>query len=564
MKIKPLFDDCEEEINISTILTKYGVDDVDEYLKPTGKYIEQPCLYINMKEGVQAFKYHYLQNDKAYILSDSGDSDGILSTTIIYRYMKLMNPKWNIKILIHDGKQRGLDDKKLFAKCVNEPRPLLIIPDSGTNDYEQTKKLTELGTTVIVLDHHNPTTPIVDGILINNQIGDVDKHGSGAMVTHHFCRALDIEFGTKYAKNFIDLASLSIMSDGCDIRSMQNRTYMYYGIMGGLKRINNKFLKLMMTELIKDDYIQKDINFTLVPKINATCRGDNQTLKQDMICAFCGIYDKEDVRLLDILSQMRTAHTNQQNAVKKFIKDNFEDIDKSNDIIIHISDKVPRTFSGLVAGRIKDMCDNKPTIISYDFKSSDTSIGSLRSDIPLQSILNDCEYVDWCKGHDCQAGVQFKKENINDIIQYINSLGIDYEGFKTVISSMMVKHIPTNLFSLLEPYKQLFDTNKIINKYHIQPFTIYNTDIRTLGKGNTIKFTSNGLDFLMFFTSNEMKERLYMNSKDKVKLRIECLVELGINEYMGRKTPQAIIQEFECVKVDEELLDFDSIWGLTD
>lgn len=560
MKTKCLFKDYKD-ISIESYLTLNGITDIEEYLNPTNKYIEHPFDYVNMLEGVKAFKNHCMMGNSAYILCDSGDTDGITSTTIIYRYMKLLNPKWDIKILLHMGKQRGLDDIELFNRCLNEPRPLLIIPDSGTNDYEQVKTLTELGTTVIVLDHHNLTTPIEQGILINCQVGKVDKHGSGAMVTHHFCRALDIEFGTKYANKFVDLASLSIMSDGCDIKSMQNRTYMYYGIMGGLNRINNKFLKLMLTELLKEDYLQKDINFTLVPKINSVCRGDNQSLKQDMICSFCGIYNKDEEKLLDTLSQMRTAHTNQQNAVKKFIKENFEEIDKSNDIIIHISDQVPRTFSGLVAGRIKDMCDNKPTIISYDYKSSDISIGSLRSDIPLQSILNDCEYVDWCKGHDCQAGIQFKKSNIDGIITYMNSLGIDYEGFKRVITSLTVKHIPNHLFGLLEPYKRLFDSNNLTNQYHIQPFTIYNTDINILGKGNTIKFTKNNLDFISFFTSNDMKERLYMNVDEKVKLEIELIVELGWNEFRGRKSKQAIIQDFECRKVDETPQSFEDFWG---
>ena len=191
MKINHLFDDVEE-ISVENYLKLNNISDIEDYLKPTGKYVESPHLYINMLEGVQAFKYHYLQKDKAYILCDSGDSDGILSTTIIYRYMKLMNPKWNVKILIHKGKQRGLDDIELFNRCLNEPRPLLIIPDSGTNDKLQVKQLSKNGTTVIVLDHHNLTTPIEQGILINCQVGEVDKHGSGAMVTHHFCRALDI------------------------------------------------------------------------------------------------------------------------------------------------------------------------------------------------------------------------------------------------------------------------------------------------------------------------------------------------------------------------------------
>ncbi len=540
IKVNSLFNRVED-ISIESYLALNGITDIDEYLKPTGKYLESPMLYDNIVEAVQAFKYHYLQLDKAYILSDSGDSDGILSTVELYRYMKLLNKKWNIKILIHNGKQRGLDDEELFNKCVNEPRPLLIIPDAGTNDREQVKILTELGTTVIVLDHHNLTTPIEHGILINDQVGNVDKCGSGAMVTHHFMRALDLEFNVKYSSQFVDLASLSIMSDGMDTRSMQNRTYMYYGIMGGLKRIQNNFLRLMITELLPEGYLQKDINFTLVPKINSICRGDDQELKQEMIKAFLGMYDKDEDMMLEILSEMRSAHTNQQNAVKKFIEDNFDDIDKSNDVIIYVSDKVPRTYSGLVAGRIKDACDNKPTIISYDYKSSDISIGSLRSDIPLQSILNDCEYVDWCKGHAGQAGIQFKKSNISDIIQYINGLKLDYNASKDVIYSCMVNCIPYELYGLFKPYNVLFDDNKL--KYplvHIKPFTIDSQDI-TCFKGGVIRFKVGDVTFIHFFSSNNDKAKFHIYDKMNVKLEVEIIGEPVWNEYGGRLYKQIII-----------------------
>lgn len=554
MKINSLFDNIGD-ININSYLNLNGITDVEDYIKPSGKYIESPLLYDNMEEGVQAFKYHYLQKDKAYILCDSGDSDGILSTTEIYRYMKLLNKKWNIKILYHNGKERGLDDKRLFDRCVNEPVPLLIIPDSGTNDREQVKVLSELGTTVIVLDHHNLTTPIKQGILISDQVGNVDRCGSGAMVTHHFLRALDIEFGVKYSSQFIDLASLSIMSDGMDTRSMQNRTYMYYGIMGGLKRIKNKFLKLMMTELIKEDYTQKDINFTLVPKINSICRGDNQKLKQDMIGAFIGLHDNEDAKLDGILSEMKKAHKFQQDSVKKFIEENFDDIDTSNDIIVHISDKVPRTYSGLVAGKIKDACNNKPTIISYDYKNSDISIGSLRSDIPLQKILNDCEYVDWAKGHSMQCGVQFKKSNISNIIQYINGLKLDYKADRDVIYSCMVNCIPIELFGLFEPYKRLFDSNKL--KYpmvYIQTFKLNSKDV-TLGKMSTIRFKVGDVTFIKFFSSQSDKKNLHIDEDKCIEMEVEIIGSAVWNEYRGNKYKQILIDTLEVRDITQPSFD---------
>ena len=64
----------------------------------------------------------------------------------------------------------------------------------------------------------------------------------------------------------------------------------------------------------------------------------------------------------------------------------------------------------------------------------------------------------------------------------------------------------------------------------------------------------------MFFTSNEMKERLYMNSDEKVKLRVEIIGELSWNEFRGNKSKQCIISEIEVTKVDEEMLDWSEIW----
>lgn len=557
MEIKELYKNIND-INISSYLKLNGVKDIEEYIKPTGKYSENVYDYENMENGVNVFKEIFEKNGSVYILCDSGDADGILSASSMYRYMKKINPNWDIIILMHKGKQRGLGDEELFEECKKNVRDLLIIPDSGTNDKEQIKVLTELGTKVIVLDHHNLTTPTEDGVLINCKMGDVDKEGSGAMVTHHFCHALDLEFGTKYSMDIVDLASLSIISDGCDIRSMQNRTYLYYGIMGGLPRIKNKFLRLLVDKLLKEVYTQKDLSFTLVPKINSISRGDDQILKKEMVDAFSGIYDNDEKKLNDILKRMKKAHNNQKDTITDFIKNNADKIDKSNDIIIYISDEVPRTYSGLVAGRIKSSCDNKPTIIAHNYKKNDYCIGSLRSDVPLQKILNESEYVEWCIGHDCQAGIKFKKENKDNIIKYINSLGLSYSGTEQVLASLSYNSIPNKLYGLFEPYKKLFDLNNIdIPKYHIKRFTIYNTDITC--KNGVLRFKKDNVTFIRFFSWQETKDKFYMEDK-KCKLSIELIVELEINRYTSNYgktyvTNQAVISEFECKKIGGKSLE---------
>ena len=153
MKINPIFQ-LNEDITIENYLSKCGVSDVEEYLNPNGKYIEEPMLYENMIEAVQLFKYHYLQKSPTFILSDA-DFDGVSSAFITYDYMKHLNPNWDIKILIHEGKVRGLDDKKLFDRVMEKKRPFLIIPDAGTNCKIPTRKVFDNGIDVLVLEHHD-------------------------------------------------------------------------------------------------------------------------------------------------------------------------------------------------------------------------------------------------------------------------------------------------------------------------------------------------------------------------------------------------------------------------
>ena len=44
------------------------------------------------------------------------------SASILYDYLKLLNPKWKIIILIHEGKERGLADDKLFEKMITKTK----------------------------------------------------------------------------------------------------------------------------------------------------------------------------------------------------------------------------------------------------------------------------------------------------------------------------------------------------------------------------------------------------------------------------------------------------------
>lgn len=559
MKIEQLFKQ-KEQISLESYLSKMGIENIQEYLFPTGLGLEDPFTYINMDKAVEMFKIHYEKLSKVYILCDSGDGDGYSSTISLISYMHLLNPNWDIEILIHPDKTRGFQDPTIMDKIRKEPRPFIIVPDSGTNDIKQVKELTQYyNIDILILDHHSLSTPIEDGILINNQVGEVDSCGSGGVVTHIFMRALDLTLGVNYSGKFIDLISLSILSDGMDVKSLQNRTYLYYGIFNR-NNIINPLLKQFFEDYIGDkNYNQKNILFSVVPKVNSVGRSKEYELKEQMVRGFLGIEDVTEVSKV-----CGNCHKEQIESVASFIENNIDKIDRNNNVILFATKDVERTYSGLLAGKIKDKFNNKPTIIG---KIKDgLMIGSVRSDVPLREILDKREYTTFAQGHNMQFGIGIKEDDIPKVIDYLNSIDIPEPSPIVVIKSLSSKSIKPEYFKIFEGYEELWNDNSLPKPiFHIKNISINTKNIKIMGKNKrTIKFNITGIDYIIFNSVKEDKENLLLGyyEKDKFvednqnkKINLEVLGYLSTNEWNGKVTNQIIINKFEVVSNKQPSID---------
>lgn len=456
MKIKELYSK-DEKITFESYANKFGIIDIEEYKNPSGKYIDNYILYDDIIYAINELKYYYelskKENVSIYMVQD-GDCDGICSTVILYQYLVNLSSNWNLRILIHTSKQRGLDDENIMNEIRKNQPDLVIVTDAGTNNVLQSEELCELGIGLIVIDHHDYQTPIQKGVLINNQnpLYNVQRNGSGALVVHKFLNGLDNEFNKDWSNCFIDMVALSLISDSMNMSEMENRTYYHYGL-ETMDCINNKFLCAMFDRFIGDKpYTQKDISFNIIPKINSICRCQDQELKQRLLLGFLGMDDINEV--LDICEK---AHKNQTNKVNEIIKNNKEKIEKiaNNDsLVVFVSKDIPRSYSGLVAGKIMNLCGGKPTIAG--FAKDNYFIGSLRSPIPLRSELSSNNLVDFCSGHEESAGIGIKQSNIEELVDYYNNLNLSYEPCMEVLKSYTTKSINKSLWKVFEPYKVLW------------------------------------------------------------------------------------------------------------
>lgn len=570
MKIKELYQK-NENITVENYLNKCGVKDLEDFFNPSGKHLDDFHNYNNIADGVQMFKYHYLMNDGAYILCDSGDTDGITSTTIMYQYMKALNEDWDIEILLHSGKQRGLKDEELFHKVLDNPKGLLIIPDSGTNDlYEVEELYKKTKTDVLVLDHHEFKSPIQKGVLINNQDekSNVSKNGSGCLVTHKFLEALDCEFDKSWSSWFIDMVALSLVSDSMNMSDEQNRTYYHYGL-ETIDCVNNEFLKHLIDHFIGNkSYSQRDISFKIIPKINSICRSKNQELKQRIILAFLGYDDYDEV--LDLCLE---SHKNQIETVNNIIELNLGKIKEitDNNLIVFSCDDMPKSYSGLIAGKIMGMCNGKPTIVGKVIDNQ--FIGSLRSPIPLRKDLDENELVDWANGHEDSCGISIPSENLQKLVDYYNGIKMSYEPCTTVLSSCHIDFVTNNLFRIFnDDMKMLWGHGIEEPKFHFK-LEYIPIDINVMGKGQTtLKIKKNGIDIMFFFVNTDNKNKLglyceeaeviqedgstkvvksWLPNDDK-KRCLEIIGTLGVNVWKNKVTNQIIVDKFEVKPYKEK------------
>lgn len=559
MKINEIFKK-NKPITVNDYLSHCGVKDINKYLNPIWE-IDNPKGYYNIDEAIKTFVKHSTNLYPTYIICDA-DLDGITSTAILYSYMVDLATQWgedwDIRILIHEGKERGLQDNEVFSHIKEDMPNLVIIPDAGSNDREQVKYLKEeYDIDVLVLDHHDIETPIEDGILINNQCEmntNISKNGSGCLVTYMFLKALDNFFDRDEADNYIDLVALSLISDSMDMSDQQNRVFYHYGL-ETTDNIRNIFLYKTFEKFIGLDkpYTQRDISFKIVPKFNSVVRSTNIELKQQIIECFIGCENDYD----NILEKCAECHKNQIKLVDNIISNHNDDIDKASkdNIVVLSCDDMPRSYSGLVAGKIMNIC-NKPTIIG---KIKDkTLIGSLRSPIPLRNELNENDLVEWAIGHENSCGISIAEDNLDKLVEYYNALEISYEPHIDVLRSYSIENIPNNIFDLFGSNldviwgygipRPLFEIHNII--YHP-------SDIQILGANKrTIKIINNGVSFLIFNVTKKQKADLglgviidgefyeKLDPSSEKKYILSAIGSLSVNRYKNYVNNQMIIDDF--------------------
>lgn len=542
MKVKPLLQSISPYTFLEDYLQACGVENVDEYLNAEFEVMDSPWDYPNMKEAVDSLEKAINNKEKIGVLIDS-DADGNLSAALITKFLYRFVEDEDIEFFIHTGKGHGLVQSKeedIVQQVIDSGVSLLIAPDSSTNDKEQCQWLKSNGVDVLILDHHEITTPNPYAIIINHHLGKgLNTSLSGTGVTHKFVQACaeswDIELGDLY----YDLVATSIISDACDLTTLENRAYVKYGF----EHITDPMLELMFTKFNRKGNNPIGVSWGTAPPINSLCRGDDQQAKEDFFMALIGKGDMDEG-----ISLARKAHNEQSKIVKTIYEEIEPDLDQSHKVVIGYTTEEYKGYTGLIANKITGNF-GKPALVLRELNSTTWS-GSLRSPVDIADKINESKLAN-CQGHLSAAGIFLKKSNLNRLIKWFDALPLDTDPERQVTAILKPNQVTLPLCHACSDDMVLWGSsegNKIVQPKFYLEFETSPSDAQVfVKKTTTLKIVKDGVSFIKFQCDKDTASLLQQEH-----CKVSMIVTLSVNEWNGVESPQAMIENWEIEKIEEK------------
>lgn len=560
MKFKLMGENNFDTNPIETIFRNRGVYDLDELLNVNESHTLHHSLLVNIYEAVDCLLKHIKIGSKIFIQVDS-DCDGFCSSAILINYLTKQFPDIQIEWRLHDGKQHGV-----VAEKVPDDVGLVIIPDAGSNQFEEHRKLKEKSIDVIVLDHHDVDNLSEYAIVVNNQLSSEygNKHFSGAGIVYKFCKALDEKLDISLADDYLDLVAIGNIGDMMDLRELETRYY----AKKGLEEINNPLIKEIIN---KQDYSMGGIvnihntAFYVVPLINASVRFATLEEKTNMMKSLLGYEEQVYYKRNDVYESLHTSVArnltnirNRQNKPKDKSIPIIEEYILSNKLvdekvlIINVTNILDKTLTGLVANQIARKY-RRPVMllrVKEDGVLGGSARGFEEGEVKdFKEFLQQSKLFNLCEGHGNAFGVEINEENLDKLKEYIKSKLKEEIEINSYEVDFIIKgeNLTNRLVSEVGQYRDEWGSVIREPKIAISNTEFNRENIQLYGKKkNMLKMVYGGIEFVKPYFNEEKFVDLF---KDGESFYINILGKFKINEWNGYKKPQVMIDEFEIEDV---------------
>lgn len=416
------------------LLANRGIDDIDlakRFLYGDINDLYDGYLMKDMKKGIDIIKDAIDTNKKIIIYGDY-DADGINSTTILYKALKVLNANYSYYIPNREDEGYGMHSERV-KKLKEDGYEIILTCDNGISAFEQIDIAKSLGMKVVLTDHHDipiredeegilrPMLPKADAV-INPKRDDCNypfKSLCGAGIALKFSKCL-FDLYNVDEKYFIELFQFAAIATVCDVVDLvdENRIIVKKGL-----EVLNSGLSIGISELkiatnIKNNIEEYHLGFVIGPCINATGRLESADLSVELLITEDKDRAKELALKLYELNQKRQELTIE--STERILNKLEIEKKKEDKVIIVYDEEIHESIAGIVAGRVKEKY-NLPCIVLS--KGKEMPKGSARSieGYNITEELSKCaSLIEKFGGHPMAAGLSLREENIIPLREKMN------------------------------------------------------------------------------------------------------------------------------------------------
>lgn len=574
------FQEIAEKFHIQPILARLirnrdvvGDENIQMYLHGTISDLYDGMLMKDMYKAVDILQEKIQEDKKIRIIGDY-DIDGINATYILLEGLRALGGDVDIDIPDRMKDGYGLN-RNLIDRAFDAEVDTIITCDNGIAASEEITYGKSLGMTIIVTDHHEVPyegegekkryiLPPADAVIDPKQEECLYpfKGLCGAAVAYKLVETLfnisgkDVE-DVDYLMENVAIATVGDVMDLTD----ENRIFVKQGL-EMLKRTQNLGLKALIecTGVDIEHLSSYHIGFVIGPCLNASGRLDTAKRALELLCA-------KTRKEADILAgDLKALNDNRKDmtaiAVEEAIKQVEESSLKEDKVLVVYLPECHESLAGIVAGRVRERF-YKPTIILT--KAEDGVKGSGRSieNYHMYEELNKCKtLLTKFGGHKLAAGVSLEEENVDALRKMLNEnealteddltekVSIDMQLPFQYISEQLIDEL-----ELLEPFGK-GNTKPVFVEKNIEVLkgTILgkNRNVMKLQVCDAQGITMDALyfgdieQFLAYLQKKYGENTVqHMMKGYKTGMKLAFTYYPTVNEYMGRRSLQIVIQNYQ-------------------
>ena len=435
---KTAFDNLNREVKlhplIARVVANRGITtkrEADMFFNGTIDDMYSTMLMKDMKKAIDILK-DAITNQKRIVIYGDYDCDGVCSTAILYKTLKLLGANFTYYIPNRESEGYGMNSDRIRT-LKDEGAEVILTCDNGISAINEVKYAKELGMTVIVTDHHDipyieeddnriyvvpEADCVVDPKQLDCKYPFKDLCGAGVALKLSVELSREMNIDVPKDSDIYEFASLATV---CDVVNLldENRVIVKHG----LKLINNT-KNLGLKALIKECGLEEKTigeyhyGFVLGPSINATGRLETADLSVELLIT-------EDVnRAEELAKTLKKLNSDRQELTLESVEKVYSRLDKEllpqDKVILVYEPTIHESIAGIVAGRVREKY-NMPTIIMTQGKDMPKGSGRSIEGYNMFEELNKCkEYISKFGGHPMAAGLSVEEANIPKLKKALN------------------------------------------------------------------------------------------------------------------------------------------------